>query len=576
MALDWRLSPCGWWDVEPPIRPRASYQCPGGAKGERAGTQPETELEFPTVMCLCGWSRRKQHLPGTSCPGGQGGAWPGPPRPRMAAVLTRISTGNTSESSPCALLPTLAARGRPGALQEAPLSVEVCGSCESRALMSSAREKPSRKDYSEVLEVRGLVRLFAVQRCSQLTAWSCLRAVAELQGCICPSSMQELWAPPHQLCQQQHVHMDTHTVLETNSSSSILAGYILQPLQLLLFAAAFLFLPSIQKRKRSYVWYKKKKNHFIILDPSGHTITKQCLAKRELLHHSRAQLLQKGPKHSLLPTISASMLQEWARQENRALTPSIPAVCQTCRNNSCCHQPSIFLGFDITHGDKSGDGSFEPSEHGSSLWRHGALLVPMGAVWRRAAELKAVLKKESKIPTDFPHPLSVFSRTKWFLHPSLPKCLLYIRLLHYVLPRMHFGLQLLVLGLLSFLIFSGYGYFGSKHWWQLWKKHCSFVMCSKRGLLSSEWCNSVQNINCTIGRLPAQLFTAPLSAADSDLTPVGELLDSLPWGPFLPTQIVQHNERFLFQRPNGALLSSGETWNGLGWSSVPCHWSLSA
>lgn len=55
---------------------------------------------------------------------------------------------------------------------------------------------------------------------------------------------------------------------------------------------------------------KKKKNHFIILDPSGHTITKQCLAKRELLHHSRAQLLQKGPKHSLLPTISASMLQE--------------------------------------------------------------------------------------------------------------------------------------------------------------------------------------------------------------------------------------------------------------------------
>lgn len=368
MALDWRLSPCGWWDVEPPIRLRVSYQCPGGAKGERAGTQPETELEFPTVMCLCGWSRRKQHLPGTSCPGGQGGAWPGPPRPRMAAVLTRISTGNTSESSPCALLPTLAARGRPGALQEAPLSVEVCGSCESRALMSSAREKPSRKDYSEVLEARGLVRLFAVQRCSQLTAWSCLRAVAELQGCICPSSMQELWAPPHQLCQQQHVHMDTHTVLETNSSSSILAGYILQPLQLLLFAAAFLFLPSIQKRKRSYVWYKKKKNHFIILDPSGHTITKQCLAKRELLHHSRAQLLQKGPKHSLLPTISASMLQEWARQENRALTPSIPAVCQTCRNNSCCHQPSIFLGFDITHGDKSGDGSFEPSEHGSSLW----------------------------------------------------------------------------------------------------------------------------------------------------------------------------------------------------------------
>lgn len=159
---------------------------------ERELVQPETELEFPTVMCLCGWSRRKQHLPGTSCPGGQGGAWPGPPRPRMAAVLTRISTGNTSESSPCALLPTLAARGRPGALQEAPLSVEVCGSCESKALMSSAREKPSRKDYSEVLEARGLVWLFAVQRCSQLTAWSGLRAVAELQGCICPSSMQEL------------------------------------------------------------------------------------------------------------------------------------------------------------------------------------------------------------------------------------------------------------------------------------------------------------------------------------------------------------------------------------------------
>lgn len=323
MALDWRLSPCGWWDVEPPIRPRASYQCPGGAKGERAGTQPETELEFPTVMCLCGWSRRKQHLPGTSCPEGQGGAWPGPPRPRMAAVLTRISTGNTSESSPCALLPTLAARGRPGALQEAPLSVEVCGSCESRALMSSAREKPSRKDYSEVLEARGLVRLFAVQRCSQLTAWSCLRAVAELQGCICPSSMQELWAPPHQLCQQQHVHMDTHTVLETNSSSSILAGYILQPLQLLLFAAAFLFLPSIQKRKRSYVWYKKKIITLSFLIPlaipsqSSAWQKESCFITAELSYFRKDQNIP-----SFLPSLPACCKSEQDRKTEPSHHPS--------------------------------------------------------------------------------------------------------------------------------------------------------------------------------------------------------------------------------------------------------------
>lgn len=133
-----------------PVWPRGGNHCSGGEKGKIAGTQPKTELEFPTVMYLCGLSRRKQHISGTSCPARWDGASPEPPRPHTAATLTRISTGNTGESSPAVLLPTLAARGRPRVLQEALLSVEVCGSCEGRALMSSAREKPSRKDYSEV------------------------------------------------------------------------------------------------------------------------------------------------------------------------------------------------------------------------------------------------------------------------------------------------------------------------------------------------------------------------------------------------------------------------------------------
>lgn len=146
MALDWRLSPCGdemldhiemhdgrreeklkyWQSLSHcrngekkcsgarrpacpmqhkansfcPIWPRAGSHCSGGKKGKIADTQLKTELEFPTVMYFCGLSRRKQHISGTSCPAGWDGASPEPPRPHTAATLTRISTGNTGESSP--------------------------------------------------------------------------------------------------------------------------------------------------------------------------------------------------------------------------------------------------------------------------------------------------------------------------------------------------------------------------------------------------------------------------------------------------------------------------------------------
>lgn len=62
----------------------------------------------------------------------------------------------------------------------------------------------------------------------------------------------------------------------------------------------------------------------------------------------------------------------------------------------------------------------------------------------------------------------------------------------------------------SFFLLGSYSYFGSKQWRQLWKKPLQlYQMVRMRFAIISEWCNSVQNINCNIGPLPAQLFTAP-------------------------------------------------------------------
>lgn len=97
--------------------------------------------------------------------------------------------------------------------------------------------------------------MFVAKHCSQLTARSCLCAAAELQGCIswrCPSYMQgalssSTSALPAAARACGHTHCAGNKLF---FSSLILAGSIFQPLQLLLFAATFVFLPSIQKRKK--------------------------------------------------------------------------------------------------------------------------------------------------------------------------------------------------------------------------------------------------------------------------------------------------------------------------------------
>lgn len=69
--------------------------------------------------------------------------------------------------------------------------------------------------------------------------------------------------------------------------------------------------------------------------------------------------------------------------EKKLLQCAIYALCQSLGNNSCCHQPLIFLVFDTTHGDMFGDrilhSNPEPFERCSSwLSQHGA-----GFAWRR-------------------------------------------------------------------------------------------------------------------------------------------------------------------------------------------------
>lgn len=77
----------------------------------------------------------------------------------------------------------------------------------------------------------------------------------------------------------------------------------------------------------------------------------------------RARLLtcwsQENQNVPSFPATSTGMLQEWARgrgkKKKKLLQCPIYAPRLSLRNNSCCHQPLIFLVFDIIHGDKFGD-----------------------------------------------------------------------------------------------------------------------------------------------------------------------------------------------------------------------------
>lgn len=76
-------------------------------------------------------------------------------------------------------------------------------------------------------------------------------------------------------------------------------------------------------------------------------------------------------------------------RKKKLLQCPIYAVCQSLRNNSCCHQPSIFLVFDIMHGDKFGDiivhSNPECFEHCSSLALASALPRDVRGFWDRCS-----------------------------------------------------------------------------------------------------------------------------------------------------------------------------------------------
>lgn len=154
----------------------------------------------------------------------------------------------------------------------------------------------------------------------------------------------------------------------------------------------------------------QKKFHFINLNPSGCTVTKHCLEKRKLLQecclgelgYSSAGV--RRPKRSLLrrhlPRCVARVSQ---REEKTLLQCPIYALCQSLGNNSCCHQPLIFLVFDTIHGDKFGDRSLQSNPepwHGPGMPRCHVELCD-----QPSAEM------ENKIPT-FPMAEISFSNNK--------------------------------------------------------------------------------------------------------------------------------------------------------------------
>lgn len=198
-----------------------------------------------------------------------------------------------------------------------------------------------------------------------------------------------LSSPLHQFFQQQ-IHAQAHTRSAGSKrffSNLTLLSFNFQPSQLLfLFSAEFTFLPQLKKTPKNLV-FATKKFHFINLNPSGYILSQNSTWRKESCFNTAASessvTLESGrPKCSLLSRHLHRRVARVSKREEKKKPLQCPiyALCQSCRNNSCCHQSLIFLVFDTTHRDKFGDrilhSNPEPFEHCSSLAPAARLWLP--------------------------------------------------------------------------------------------------------------------------------------------------------------------------------------------------------